>query len=78
MSATPSFSVFPGQIVAAVGTNSTGESFQTHRLIPGCPMAYEQTPVRQLTELHYSPDKQNGKPLVIHIGNSIYLFCLFT
>jgi DNA polymerase alpha subunit B len=57
------YSLFPGQIVALEGMNTTGRKLTAHRILEGAPPLLKTTSVRELREFQYSSDLQDGKPL---------------
>jgi DNA polymerase alpha subunit B len=59
------FSLFPGQVVAVEGINSTGRKLTAHRICEGAAHGSNKSTAKQLLEYHHSEDYQNGMPLKI-------------
>ncbi|KAG7347080.1 DNA polymerase alpha/epsilon subunit B [Nitzschia inconspicua] len=59
------FSLFPGQVVALEGMNGTGRNLTAHRILEGAPPPSKTTPVRQLRQIYYDSNKQDGSPLKV-------------
>lgn len=59
------FSLFPGQVVAVEGMNGTGRKLTAHRILEGAPPLPKTTPVRQLRQMYYDADRQDGSPLKV-------------
>lgn len=56
----PGFSLFPGQIIMAYGTNSSGRRMLAQKIIEGVNAPLPSTSPGQLLEYHYGPAYQGG------------------
>jgi len=59
LSSVPEFSLFPGQVVAAQGTNTTGTVFTPDVIFQGAPKPMQRTAPEQLRE-HYFSGEDDG------------------
>jgi DNA polymerase alpha subunit B len=59
------FSLFPGQIVAIEGMNSTGRKLTAHRICEGVPPDPARSTVSDLWRFHHSDTHQGSRPLRI-------------
>ena len=60
-----SFSVFPGQVVAVEGMNSTGRKMTAHRICEGAAHGANKSTAKELLQFHHDEAYQNGMPLKI-------------
>jgi DNA polymerase alpha subunit B len=61
------YSLFPGQIVAIEGMNTTGRKLTAHKVLDGVAPLQVKTTAQDLLRYHYSPDYQDGQPLKIMV-----------
>lgn len=62
---TTNFSLFPGQVVAVEGMNSTGRKMTPHRICEGAAHGANKSTARELLQFHHDEAYQNGTPLKI-------------
>jgi len=68
LSETPSYALFPGQIVMAEGVNANGRKMNVKRLIEGVPRPLPTTSAKKLLEFQYSASHQAGRAIDICVA----------